>query len=134
MNTANDLMGFGLPPLLASRLSDSGIGVINPVATGTTATGGFKIVGSQYTTAFTTAGSQQAAVLPAVGGDAGALIGDDFTISNVSSTALLVFTPTNVTLNVAGAQVTNTSAITVAQFHTLSAWAISSILYVGSYS
>jgi hypothetical protein len=134
MSLASDLMGLGVSPLQAARTASAGIGPIAATATGTTASTGYTIKGSQYITYFTTGASTYCTVLPTPGGDTGPLVGDDFVIHNNSATALSVFTPTNVTLNVIGVQITNTSAISVSQYHTLTIWVYSSTQYFGLYA
>lgn len=134
MSLASDLMGLGVSPLQAERTASAGNGPIAATATGTTASGGYQIKGAQYITYFTTGASTYVTLLPTPGGDTGPLTGDDFTIHNNTATALSVFTPSGVTLNVIGVQVTNTSAISVSQYHTLTCWVYNSAQYFGLYA
>ena len=129
MSLATDLMGLGIAPVEAEKTSTAGSGPLAATATGTTAAGGYVLKAAQNLTYFTTAGSAQACVLHTV-----SYLGDAWVIHNSTSTNLLVFTPVGVTLNMAGVQVTNTSAYSVGQYHTMNVWSVNSVTYVGQYA
>lgn len=135
MSLASDLMGLGVKPLEAQRTANAGVGPVLAAATGSaSAANGYKIGGDQYITYFTTGASANSAVLPAIGGDTGPLYGDQFVIHNSSATALNLYTPAGVTLNVVGSVVTSTSPQSVVQYHTLNCWVASSVVYFGFYT
>ena len=134
MAIASDLMGFGNFGNAAAVLAVGGNGPISVTALGSSGTTGYAISKNQYLTWFTTSASAKAATLPTPGGDTGPLTGDAFIIANNSATALSLFCPTNVTLNVIGVQVTSASAISISQYHTLTCWVYNSVQYFGTYN
>jgi hypothetical protein len=110
---AQDLMGLGVPPLQAARTANAGTGPMTITAAGTASTsatavasgGATRLGATQYVCVCTTAGDTTGAsiVLPTVGTDAGAYIGDDFVINNqTSGNTLFVWASTGVTISVGG--------------------------------
>lgn len=92
MANPENLMGLGLPPILARVLAN---GVYTITATGSTA-GDAKQIPGVPGVYFVNAGTS-AVVLPLVGGDpplGGALLGDKFYISNIAA-SLVVFAANN---------------------------------------
>lgn len=126
---AQDLMGFGVPPLQAAVIANAGVGPINVTAKGSSQSTAFQLGARQYL-AFINGGGGGWVSLPTVGGDNGANIGDDFVIhNNVASCS--VVPPPNVTLNIGGSQFSSSSAFTLAQFKTLTVWAVSTTQWCG---
>lgn len=94
MALSSDLMGIGVQPLLAETIASAGIG---PVAVTSTTT--YDIQANQRLIEFT--GASVAPVLPIVGTDNGAKIGDVFYILNNTGGAITVTAPS--TYNIIGA-------------------------------
>lgn len=89
MPRPGDLMGSGLPPLLAAELGNE-ISSIN--GAGTTQATATAIL--SHMTAVTAASSQTGAILPS-----GALVGTPYYVISVSGTAAKVYCPSGHTLN-----------------------------------
>src|SRR5881227_287999 len=102
MALASDLMGLGIPHLLASRLANGGIGPLTITAAGSAFSSSTKIGCSQYVVSCSNATGTGALGLPAVGGDVGAMLADDFVINNAGTTSLQIFTSTAVLISMNG--------------------------------
>lgn len=131
MAQSSDLMGLGLPPLLATRMADVGTGPVNITAVGTAASTGYALKNSQYFVVASTAGGATAVVLPLPGGDTGPLLGDNFIITNLTSTAVALFPASGVTLYFQGSIFT-TTAVSISQYRNMECWVISSVAYMGA--
>ena len=124
MATDQDLMGFGLNALLASRLADCASTInITPAASGSSYATSTIIQGNQFLT-YSTSATGGWLGIPAIGGsDNAARIADGFIFMNIGAGAVTLAVVNNtVTLWVAG---TATSQTTVAKGHTLSFWPVS---------
>lgn len=131
MSQATDLMGLGLPPLLAGHIASGGVGPLTITAAGTAFSSATRIGPEQYLVTCTTAGGSGAAAvsLPAVGGDTGCLLADDFIINNATATqSLTVFASSGVSISVGG---TNTSSTTVSVHTTMTLFPVSTTQWVG---
>lgn len=104
MSTVQDLMGLGMPPLLASRLG-ANVGALT--CTGTSATTAATL--SARITNLTAASSQTGAILPT-----GASLGTYMVVSNTSSTTAIVYPPTSAAFNLSSG-----TSISVAQYKTV---------------
>lgn len=128
MAQPSDLMGLGLPPLLAEHIAETGNGSLTATAAGSTFATSTKILPNQNMLACSNANGTVALGLPAVGGDAGALLGDPFVISNTGTTSLQVFASSGITINMNGS---NTSQQPVQAGTTSMIWPISTTQWIG---
>lgn len=131
MALASDLMGLGLPPLLAAHTANAGTGPLTITAAGGTFAGATRLGVTQFLATCTNAGGANslAVSLPAVGGDTGCLLGDDFVINNATATqSLTVFASSGVSISVGA---TNTSSTTIPVHTTMTLFPISSTQWVG---
>lgn len=103
MALSQDLMGLGLPGHLAARLASGGTGplTIAPTASSSYANA-LKIKTAQFVVSASDAGGGLAIGLPAVGGDNGALLGDDYVINNAGTTTMTVWASSGITISCAG--------------------------------
>lgn len=127
MTLSSDLTGLGVSPLLAARTATAGVGPITIVAAGATFASAPRIQCTQFLVSNTTGGGLSVA-LPAVGGDNGALLGDDFIINNASTASLNVFCSSGVSISVGG---TNTSSTVMTSHTTLQAYPVSTTQWIG---
>lgn len=130
MSLASDLMGFGLPPLLAGKLSNGGLGPLTITAAGTTYATSTKIGVMQYIVSVTNDALGSLSVgIPRVGGDTGAMLADDYTVNNAGgSNTVVVRASTGVLISAGGV---NDSSFVLAAHKTISLWPISSTQWVG---
>jgi|SRR6185369_2562502 len=119
MALASDLMGLGLPPLIASHIAEGGIGPLTITAAGTTFATSTRLGVNQQVVACSTAGGSAGAAiaLPAVGGDNGCLLADPFVVCNTTSSQSLVVYASSGVVITGGA--TQDSKITVPVFTTM---------------
>lgn len=123
MSLAQDLMGYGLPDKLAIQLASAGNGPVTITAAGSAFSSSTKIQCHQYLVSCTNADGTKALGLPAVGGDNGCLIGDDFIINNAGTTSLQVFASTGILISAGGS---NGSQTTVQSHTTMTIFPITS--------
>jgi hypothetical protein len=90
MALASDLMGLGLPPLLALKIAQAGVGPVTITAAGTTYAGSTKIGVDQTLVGCSNGNNTLSIGLPVVGGDNGASIGDEFVVANTGTTDTVV--------------------------------------------
>lgn len=102
MTMANDLMGLGVAPLQAMKTSTGGVGPLTITPVGTTFTTAPRIGVSQYLVTASNFASGLAVALPAIGGDTGAYLADDFIINNQGTSSLLVVASTSVLISMNG--------------------------------
>ena len=127
-----DLMGLGLPPLLARRMATEPTLVIGG---GTSVGSAVQIGQDQYLVCVTAStGSNSAVVMPQIGGDgpnAGALLGDDFIINNQCSGSTIVYIANNasgsvVSISSASALTAGTTGVSVGTHRTMTMYSITS--------
>lgn len=130
MSLASDLQGMGISPLLAGRQATAGIGPIAIVSAGTSFATATRIQAMQYLVSNSTNNTVggQGVSLPQVGGDNGALIGDDFVINNAATGSMTVYCSTGVTISVAGS---NQASIGLSSHTTLACYPISTTQWIG---
>jgi hypothetical protein len=111
MSLAQDLMGLGISPLQAAHTASAGTGPVTAVATGTSYGTATKIGAYQFLVSVTGVSSTTVSglALPAVGGDAGCLIGDDFIVNNATTSPVVVYAPANVNISGRGVNQNNIS-------------------------
>ena len=127
MSLSSDLMGMGIPPLLAARTATAGTGPITIVAVGGTFASAPRIQCTQYLVSNATGGGLGVS-LPPVGGDNGALLGDDFVINNRATASMNVFCSTGVLISVGGV---NSAFVALSSHTTLAAYPITTTQWIG---
>jgi hypothetical protein len=127
MALASDLMGLGVSPLLAQRTATGGNGPLTITAVGATFASATRIQASQFLVSNTTTGGLSIA-LPAIGGDNGAFLADDFIINNRAAASLNVFASTGVAISANG---TNNSQIVLSSHQTLTVYPITTTQWIG---
>src|SRR5271166_4235134 len=101
MALAQDLMGLGVSPLQAAHTSSGGTG---PLFSGTLAgsTSAFsstnRIGAFQFLLTVSNGVSTGGVCLPAVGGDSGCLLADDFIVNNSGTTTIFLFASSGVSI------------------------------------
>lgn len=106
MSLAQDLMGLGTSPLLAAHTASAGTGPVTVTSAGTSLGTAVKMGAYQFLISVNVSGTTGSGlVLPAVGGDNGCLIGDDFIVNNATGSTVIVYAPANV--NISGGGVNN---------------------------
>jgi hypothetical protein len=98
MSTGSDLMGLGMPPMLANIVSETGTGPTTLTAAGTSFATSTKINSSQSAVVCSTgvAGANAGIGLPPVGTATGILLGDEVLIVNSGTDSLPVYASTGV--------------------------------------
>jgi hypothetical protein len=122
MSLAQDLMGLGENPIVASRLASGGVGPVSITAVGTSLATAIQIYGSQYITTVTAISGGGCVALPAITGQNTPLIYDDFVLHNASTGSLTVFPNTGVTVNIGGVAYVTANPFTLTTLKTLSFW------------
>lgn len=130
MATKANLMGLGVNPLQARRMATEPVLVLSQGATRASAT---PIGGDQYLICVTATGGGNGSgvALPAVGGDNGALLGDDYIINNQIASTLQVFGPIGSTISVSGNNVSGSAGIDIQMHTSMTFWPITSTSWLG---
>jgi hypothetical protein len=123
MTQSSDLTGLGVPPLQAERLATAGIGPITVNVQGSVYATGYPIKNAQYLIYIPPTSGAGVLSLPPIGGDNGALIGDDFIIANGTAAVVSIYPPSNVSIVGVTASTANGSPITVLANTVLTIWA-----------
>ena len=121
-------MGLGMPPFLAQRMATEP--VIASAAGGTRASA-TAIGGSQYLTSFVLGTGSGGCVLPSVGGDNGALLGDDFVINNIIAGGLYVYAPTGCSISINGSYSSGSGGFNLSSHTTATFFPVTSTTWVG---
>lgn len=87
-----DLMGLGLPYLVAQRLGDDPTAI---TAAGQTVASAAQLAGAPSIWYVNASNSGSGIKLPQLGGDGGALLGDEFVIANLLSATIAIYATTN---------------------------------------
>lgn len=119
MALAQELMGLGVPPQLASRIATAGAGPVTVAATGTGSVSAAKIYGTQYVVSVTGAGH---VIMPSPSAATAPLISDSFVINNGTSDSVTVWPPAGVTVNIGGLAFGPTNPFTLVGLKTLQIW------------
>lgn len=123
MALAQDLMGLGISPLQAAHTANAGTGPVTAAAAGSSYATATKIGAYQFLISVNVSGSVTTSglALPAVGGDSGCLIGDDYILNNATANAITLYAPANV--NISGRGV-NVNSLTISSHTTCTVYAI----------
>ena len=129
MATKANLLGMGVGPILARRQATD---PVTAVAVGSTFASAFQLGGDQYFVTFTSTSAGQGSVgLPAVGGDNGALLGDDFLINNQTGATMEVFCPAGTSISISGANQSLSTGISLTNHCSLTLYPITSSSWMG---
>lgn len=131
MALPTDLTGLGMSAWLAQRMAatDGGKSSLVIAAAGTTQADATAIGGNQRTVAVTS--GTGGAALPARGGANGALLGDEFMVSNVTSSSITLYGQVGDSLNWGGSNIAGSVGIAVAAHTTTVCRIVSSVQWVG---
>lgn len=116
MATRNNLMAFGMNPLLAQR---TGINPVNTSVSGATLASANRIGWDQYFTLITASATGSGLCLPPVGGEPssgvmrGSLLGDQFRIANMLQAAIVVYASNSATFICAGTSASGDTGISI---------------------
>lgn len=126
MALSTDLMGLGLPPLLAQALGCDG--QFTPTPAGSSFATATRLKNSQEIVTTGAADGTKAFALPAVGSNDGALLGEPFVISNTGTTSLQIYGSSGVTITFNGSAHSQqpVQAGVAAMF-----WAVSTTSWIG---
>ena len=130
MSTGSDLMGLGMPPMLANIISEAGSGPTTLTAAGTSYATSTKIKTSDSAVICSTgvAGANAGIGLPAVGTASGVLLGDEILIVNSGTDSLPVYASTGVIIYCNGS---STSLMQVSVGKSAIVWPMSSSVWGG---
>lgn len=129
MTLASDLMGLGMPPMLAAKIAQGGIGPVTITAAGTTYATSTKLGVEQSVVGCSNANNTLSIGLPPVGGDTGVSIADEIIVGNTSTTDSLVLrASTGVLISAGGAQ---DSVFVVSKATAIALYPLSSTLWLG---
>lgn len=130
MALGTDLVGLGLPPLLAGKMAQGGVGPLTITAAGTTYAASTKIKCLQRLVSVTNDALGSLSVgLPVVGSDNGANLGDMFVINNSGgANTVQVRASTGVLISAGGA---NDSVFQLTTHASIAVYPISSTQWVG---
>lgn len=123
MSMATDLQGLGVPPLLAERTANAGIGPITVNVQGSIYTTGYQIRNAQYLIYISSVSPTGVLSLPVIGSDNGALLGDDFVVANGTAAAVSIYPPSTVSIIGAGTSNAAGTPISVAANSVITIWA-----------
>ena len=114
MAKTSDLMGLGMPVFLAERLAEEPVAV---TAYGTTM-GSYYSLGKRRVVAVVEATTSDTAgvKLPRIGADTGCLIGDSYTVFNLSTVGITVFASGSATFIASGVSSSGNTGITVSVY------------------
>lgn len=128
MALASDLIGLGMPPLLALKIAQGGTGPVTITAAGVTFATSAKLGANQSMVTCTNGDNTKSIGLPVVGTDNGALVADDYTINNNGTDTVVLRTSTGVIISAAGAA---DSKFSLGVNKTIALYPLTAILWVG---
>lgn len=128
MAKKSDLMGLGMSPFLARRTATDPQTV---TAQGGSIASALPLGGDQYFVSVIASNGGAGLALPAVGGDNGALLGDDFIINNQLTASITVFGPANTTISISGVNNSLSTGIGLSTHKSLTAYPITSSAWLG---
>ena len=115
MALSQDLMGLGMSPFVASRVSRNPRSVTAQGAT----LGSASRIGNQTQLAYViSSNSGSGLVLPNVGGDQGCLLGDDITVVNGLQAAIIVYASNSATFIGFGVSASGNTGVAIATANT----------------
>ena len=133
MALKQNLMGLGLPAPLANRMGDALDAGPVITAHGGTQASAYQLGGSQYVTVINATSGGAGVSLPTIGGDNGALLGDDFVIAlNVAGGSAIIYAPGATTvITQAGAPISAATGVSVSADKVGQYWAVSPSTWAG---
>src|SRR5690349_5577289 len=114
MSMASDLMGLGLSPHLARRIASGGAGSASSLqiaAAGAAQSTATAIGGQQYLVSVNS--GTGGVILPALGGDNGCLLGDEFFVNNATGSGVVLYAETAVNLSFGGSNIAGSTGISL---------------------
>ena len=123
-----DLMGMGINPLQARRMATDPQPFTSSGATKASAP---VLGGDQYFVFVNASNSGSGLALPPVGGDNGALLGDDYIIHNFLSATIQVYGPTGSTIFVSGVSASASAGVSIQPAFTATFWPATASTFLG---
>jgi hypothetical protein len=128
MARKTDLMGMGVAPQLARRTATDPQTV---TAQGGTLASALALGGDQYFVSVIATNGGAGLLLPAVGGDNGALLGDDFIINNQITASITVFGPAGSTISISGNNISGSAGFGMSTHKSVTVWPITASSWLG---
>jgi hypothetical protein len=128
MPKKTDLMGLGMPYQLAARMATE---PLIATAAGGTRASATVIGGTQYLVCFNNSNSGAGAVLPAIGGDVGCLMGDDFIVNNQIVGGMTVYAPAGMAISMAGALASGSGGVALSSHTSSTFYPVSASTWIG---
>ena len=126
MPKKSDLMGLGMPPLLARRMATEPTVATSSGSTRASAT---TIAGDQYLTYVTGSNSGAGLVLPSVGGD-GCCLGDDVIINNQIA-PLTIYAPAGCQISMSSNLASGSGGVALASHSSATFYPLTTSLWMG---
>ena len=128
MATKSNLMGLGVSPLQARRMATDP--QLFTVQGGTLASAA-PIAGDMYFISVIASNAGGGCQLPVIGGDNGALLGDDFLINNQLTASITVYGPTGSTISISGNNLSGSAGFGLSTHKSVTVWPITSSSWLG---
>jgi len=128
MATKANLMGMGVGPILARRQATDPQTI---TAQGGSLASAQQIGGDNYFVSVIASNSGAGLQLPGVGGDNGALLGDDYIINNQLTASITIFGPTGSTISVSGNNISGSAGFGLSTHKSVTLWPITSSSWLG---
>lgn len=128
MSLSQDLMGLGISPLQAAHTAVAGTGPLTATSSGNSYATATKLGAYQFLVSVNVSGTTSSGLsLPAIGSDAGCLLGDNFVVNNATGSSVIIYAPSG--LNISGAGV-NQNNISISSHSTCTLFPVSTVQWV----
>jgi hypothetical protein len=128
MATKANLMGMGVSPLLARRQATDPQTITAAGGSLASATG---IGGDNYFVSVIASNTGAGLLLPQVGTDNGALLGDDYIINNQLTASITVFGPVGSTISISGVNVSGSAGFGLSTHKSVTLYPITASSWLG---
>lgn len=128
MATKANLMGMGISPIQARRMATDPQTI---TAAGGSQASATAIGGDNYFVSVIASNGGAGLQLPAVGGDNGALLGDDYIINNQLTASITVFGPTGSTISISGNNISGSAGFGMSTHKSVTLWPITASSWLG---
>lgn len=128
MARKTDLMGMGINPIQARRMATDPQFVTSQGGSRASAT---QLGGDQYFAMVNASNAGGGLALPSVGGDNGALLGDDYIIHNFLAGNITIFGPPGSSLIVSGNTLSGSGGYSLASLFTATFWPVTASTFIG---
>lgn len=128
MARKTDLLGMGVNPFQARRMATDPTPFTSSGASKASAA---LLGGDQYFVYVNASNAGSGMQLPPVGGDNGALLGDDFIIHNFLSATIQVYGPTSSTIYISGVSASASAGVSIQPAFTATFWPATASTWLG---